>query len=239
MCSEEMRILISGHLDGCNTPKQEAALTEHLAQCPACRRLLNDYKTIDAGIAGLEKAPPASFASSVMRAIEQDAPRAQTPKKRPFRYGTMIAAVAAVLVLAVSAGHIALPKGGSAALNQGAAVADTDAEAPQETHFLTEDSTVLESKAVAEEAEPLPANIDCAALANNEGCYVGLLYAQEEDLPELSDAAKLPLSGGVRYTISQAQLNDLKERFSELQIFAPEGTALNEDANAYLILVTE
>lgn len=239
MCSEEMKILISGHLDGCNTPKQEAALTEHLAQCPVCRRLLNDYKTIDAGIAGLEKAPPASFTSAVMRAIEQDAPRAQTPKKRPFRYGTMIAAVAAVLVLAVSAGHIALPKGGSTALSQGAVAQDMNAEIP-----ITADSTItysasLESKATAEEAEPLPANIDCAALANNEGCCVGLLHAQEEDLPGLTDAAKLPLSGGVRYTISQTQLNDLKERFAELQIFAPEGIAPIEDAKAYLILVTE
>lgn len=239
MCSEEMRILISGHLDGCNTPKQEATLTEHLAQCPACRRLLHEYKTIDAGIAGLEKTPPASFTNSVMRAIEQDAPRAQTPKKLPFRYGTMIAAVAAVLVLAVSAGHIALPKDGSTAINQGASGSYLDAEAPKETYSAMADSASLESKAVTEEAEPLPANIDCAALANSEGCYVGLLYAQEEDLPELSDAAKLPLSGGVRYTISQRQLNDLKERFSELQIFEPEGISPDEDANAYLILVTE
>ena len=32
MCSEEMRVLLSGHLDGCNTPAQEEKLLEEFSE---------------------------------------------------------------------------------------------------------------------------------------------------------------------------------------------------------------
>ena len=40
MCNEEMQTLLSGYLDGVNTPEQDAVLEEHLARCEDCRRTL-------------------------------------------------------------------------------------------------------------------------------------------------------------------------------------------------------
>lgn len=39
--------LLSGHLDGENTPEQERALAEHLARCPACRARLAQMRQND------------------------------------------------------------------------------------------------------------------------------------------------------------------------------------------------
>ena len=239
MCSEQMKILISGHLDGCNTPKQEALLSEHLAQCPECRRLLDDYKTIDAGIAGFTQAPPASFTDSVMHAITQDVSRSKKTRNHPFRYGTAVAAVAAVLILSVSAGYIALPKVGSAAIHPSPAPEEAqDMEAPEAENYAMADQATLETKSASAYTEPLPANVDCAALASTEGCYVGLLY--DSSIPQaLENVSSLPLSGGMMYTIPQSTLNDLKEQFPDLQIYKPDDIVPDEDADAYLILVTE
>ena len=74
MCkNEKMLLLLSGHLDGCNTAEEEALLQAHLAECPDCRRILTEYEKIDAGIAGLTQAPPANFTANVMRAVQADA----------------------------------------------------------------------------------------------------------------------------------------------------------------------
>lgn len=238
MCSEQMKILISGHLDGCNTPKQEATLTEHLNQCAECRRLLHEYQAIDAELAGLAQAPPAGFSASVMNAISQEAPRPKKAKRHSFRYGTMIAAAAAVLVLAVSAGHIVMPKGGFAAIHLPVAQKE-DCAAPTENYAMAEeDQVMLETKTASGNASAQSANVDCAALADIEGCYVGLLYA--DGTPELlKHSSSLPLSGGTMYTISQETLNDLKDQYPALQIFAPENTVPPEDTDAYLILVKD
>ncbi len=247
MCSEQMNILITGHLDGTNTPKQEALLEEHLCKCDACRRLLNEYKTIDAELSEMTLTPPAGFSASVMNAISQEAPLQKKTKKHPFRYGTMIAAAAAVLVLAVSAGHISMPKGGSAAIYS---MSDSEAAAEEqhaqvadmvipesESYSLTTDSK-LETKTASGSIARLPANVDCAALANTEECYVGLLYA--DSAPEaLKHASSLPLDGGTMYTISQETLNELKAQYPELQIYAPEDAAPEESKDAYLILVND
>ena len=82
MCSEQMNILITGHLDGTNTPKQAALLEEHLRQCDDCRRLLNEYKAIDAKLSAIDLTPPAGFSSSVMNAISQEAPPQKKTKKQ-------------------------------------------------------------------------------------------------------------------------------------------------------------
>ena len=48
MCrNEEMQLLLSGRLDGCNTLEEEQALDQHLAECADCRQALEDYKKID------------------------------------------------------------------------------------------------------------------------------------------------------------------------------------------------
>lgn len=245
MCSEQMKLLISGHLDGCNTEKQDATLQAHLQECAECRCLLNEYKAMDRALSGMTVTPPPGFAAGVMSAISQEAPLPKKPKKRSFRYGTVIAAAAAMLILVVSAGHVALPKGGAAAIYPSAAdkavTEEAAAEAPAETQveesYATADmpKLTLETKTAAGNTS---ANVDCAALAETEGCYVGLLYA--DSTPEaLKHAASTPLSGGRMYTVSQDVLMGLKEQYPELEIFSPEDTVPEDGKDAYLILVND
>lgn len=248
MCDEQMKRLISGHLDGCNTEKQEATLTAHLQECAECHRLLNEYKAIDSALSELTLSPPAGFSADVMGAISQETPRPPKAKKHSFRYGTMIAAAAAVLILAVSAGHIALPKGGAAAIYPSAAdkavteesAAEAPAEATEEESYATADmeQTTLETKTASGNASANSANVDCAALAETEGCYVGLLYA--DSIPEaLKHTPSTPLSDGNMYAVSQDILMGLKEQYPELEIFSPQDTVPDDGKDAYLIFVND
>ena len=261
MCDEQMKRLISGHLDGCNTEKQEATLAAHLQECAECRRLLKEYEAIDAKLSEMSLTPPSGFCANVMNAISKEAPQSKKEPKHAFRYGTMIAAAAAVLVLAVSAGHIALPKGGSAAIYP-SVVEEAAAEAPDEEAFEAEKTTKMADAAPAEEpnitADEAPmeyhaqeeteptmdvflfrsAYEDCTALANEEGCYVGLLYL--DNTPNiLINYPFTPLPGGNLYVVTPELLNELQSYFPNIQIFAPEGMTPEEGKEAYLFLMND
>ena len=251
MCkNEKMLLLLSGHLDGCNTAEEEARLEAHLAECPDCRRILTEYEKIDAGIADLTQAPPANFTANVMRAVEAEPHQAAPAKPRKFSFGfaTAVAAAAAIFLLAVGSGK--LPQLGltSAKLNDSAIKsADTEPMAADEPMAEAESAPAAEAEAEipeatfgrsALEADNLPANVDCAALARAEKRPVGLLYAEPADLPELEGASSLPLNGGFRYEVTQETLDALAERFDDLQIFEPKGYLPEGDNPAYLIVVT-
>ena len=258
MCkNEKMLLLLSGHLDGCNTAEEEALLQAHLAECPDCRRILTEYEKIDAGIAGLTQAPPANFTANVMRAVQAE-PRTAAPKKPrrfSFGFGTAVAAVAAIFLLAVGSGKLPQLGAGRAMLND-AAVKSADAE-PAEIAAEESAEIAAEEPAAAAEtdtpaaAEPeamyaagtqlnrMPANVDCAALARAENRPVGLLYADPAELPELDGAPSLPLDGGTRYEVTQKSLDALALRFDDLQVFEPEGYLPKEDHPAYLIVVEQ
>ena len=257
MCkNEKMLLLLSGHLDGCNTAEEEARLEAHLAECPDCRRILTEYEKIDAGIADLTQAPPANFTANVMRAVEAEPHQAAPAKPRKFSFGfaTAVAAAAAIFLLAVGSGK--LPQLGltSAKLNDSAMKsADAEPMAADEPMAEAESAPAAEPMAEAAEAEIpettfaraaqgadiLPANVDCAALARAENRPVGLLFAEPADLPELEGASSLPLNGGFRYDVTQETLDELAERFGDLQVFEPEGYLPEDDNPAYLIVVTD
>ena len=107
-CQEALELL-SGHIDGANTPEQEAALKEHLSSCQSCREILKAYVEIDAGIGAFAEEPPASFTESVMQAVRQE-PRKAAKSRRFFGRGTAFAAVAAALVLVLGSGAVKLPQ---------------------------------------------------------------------------------------------------------------------------------
>ena len=50
MTCEDALVLLSGHLDGENSEEEEAQLSAHLRQCPACRELLAAFQAADQGI---------------------------------------------------------------------------------------------------------------------------------------------------------------------------------------------
>ena len=250
MCkNEKMLLLLSGHLDGCNTAEEEALLQAHLAECPDCRRILTEYEKIDAGIAGLTQAPPANFTANVMRAVQAE-PRTAAPKKPrrfSFGFGTAAAAVAAIFLLAVGSGKLPQLGAGRAMLND-AAVKSADAEpaeiAAEEPAAAAETDTPAAAEpeamyAAGTQLNRMPANVDCAALARAENRPVGLLYADPAELPELDSAPSLPLDGGTRYEVTQKSLDALALRFDDLQVFEPEGYLPEEDHPAYLIVVEQ
>ena len=84
MCrNEEMQLLLSGRLDGCNTLEEEQALDQHLAECADCRQALEDYKKIDELLRETRQEVPADLTANVMRAVEAEPRRVEAkPKKR-------------------------------------------------------------------------------------------------------------------------------------------------------------
>ena len=61
MKCEDALLLISGHVDQANTPEEEACLLVHLERCPACKRVLQAFEEMDAGLAALQEEPPAAL----------------------------------------------------------------------------------------------------------------------------------------------------------------------------------
>ena len=121
-CSDAL-ILISGHIDEQNTPQEEAALQAHLLTCPDCRKVLDAYVCIDAGVCDLNEPAPEGLADTVMSRIRTE----KTKKQRsPWHsIGAAAGLVAAVLVLLVGTKTIKLP---TMSDNMKAPVKDASAE---------------------------------------------------------------------------------------------------------------
>jgi anti-sigma factor RsiW len=251
MCeNEKMQLLISGHLDGCNTPEEERALQEHLARCPDCRQALKEYERIDALLRSIPPAEaPEGLTERIMQAVEAEPRRSEPVKKRklPFGFATAAAAVAAVLILAVSGGWLPGLNNGSAKLF---ASKSADAELPTseaEPAYAVEPEAIEEPAAIAPDAAysaatetpaGLPANVDAQALADAEFCPVGVLWADPAAIPELEGKSSLPLSGGLRYTLRQSELNAIAEGY-DVTVYTPESYTGDDNGRALLIVVTE
>lgn len=68
MHCEDVLLLLSGHLDEENTAAEEAALKEHLENCPSCRARLEQLRRNDA-LLREPVVPPAALADNVMRSV--------------------------------------------------------------------------------------------------------------------------------------------------------------------------
>ena len=250
MCkNEKMQLLISGHLDGCNTPEEERALQEHLAQCPDCRQALEEYERIDALLRSMPPAEvPEGLTERIMQAVEAEPRRSAPAKKRklPFGFATAAAAAAAVLILAVSSGWLPGMGAGSAKLSASKS-ADAEMQASEaipaaEPASAEEPEAVEEPAAIAPDAAEtpagLPANVDAQALADAEFCPVGVLYADPAKIPELEGKSSLPLSGGLRYTLRQSELNAIAAGYG-VTVYTPESYNNDDNGRALLIVVTQ
>ncbi len=250
MCeNEKMRVLLSGHLDGCNTPEEEQALQAHLAACADCRQALEDYIKIDELMRGTRQAAPEGFTANVMRSVEAEPRRVEAPAKRrrmPFGFATAVAAAAAVLLLAVNAGWLPGLHQGSAklfapksadAVESEAEPAPADAEAPMETPQAEEAAFARAPK----KSVVLPANVDARALAQEESCPVGVLYADPAELPELEGREALALNGGLEYSLTEDEFYALAGQYAdrELTIYTPMHQTPDAAGKAILIVVTQ
>lgn len=93
--------LISARLDGELTAQEEADLTAHLQQCPACRAAAEEIKGLHSVLNDLgEVDPPAELSARVMERIQEE--RAHTRR----RFVRQLAGLAACLVLCVGAMRI-------------------------------------------------------------------------------------------------------------------------------------
>ena len=107
-CCDEYVDLISAAIDGALSEEETARLEEHLARCPECRALYEDFAAIHSALGDVPPvAVPPAFAcmDQVMAAIDHQAdPReAKTKYRRYWQRGMAAAAVLAV-VLAGRAG---------------------------------------------------------------------------------------------------------------------------------------
>lgn len=74
--------LLSGHLDGENSPEEEQRLQAHLAQCANCRARLQAFEHGDRLLRADTAVPPAGLTASILAAA---AKTPQRPVKKPCR----------------------------------------------------------------------------------------------------------------------------------------------------------
>lgn len=91
--------LLSGHLDGENTPEEEQRLQAHLAQCADCRARLQAFARGDRLLRADTAVPPAGLTASILAAA---ANTPQQPAKKPRRayWGWLATGAAAAALVA-------------------------------------------------------------------------------------------------------------------------------------------
>ena len=226
MNCEEALVLLSGHLDGQNSEEEAARLQDHLAQCPDCRRLLEDLKALDAGLLSLEEEPPADLCESVMEAIRQEAP----VRKKKRRWVWPTTAAAAVLILLAGAGTLAAPKLHTTedAAPQMARMMATAVEpeiAEPETADEAAGISLYSGTAEAALYTAAPEDGPAQALAEERQAPVVLVYGA---LPELDGLPCEALEdGGLLYTLETAESASLlwEAHPDEAVLYLPEETA--------------
>lgn len=102
MKCEDALMLISGHIDGENTPEEDWLMQAHLENCGQCRQILQAYLEQDDGIAALTAEPPADLCGKVMEAIAGE----KTPKKKQKFWPVLAAAAAVALVIGLGTGYL-------------------------------------------------------------------------------------------------------------------------------------
>lgn len=100
MTCEEAQRLISGELDHENTPRETAALQQHLQTCQACAAVLESYRRTDLLLKELWQEPPADLCGEIMEQIRREGRR--QPRRRKWHRGIMPSVAAAVVLLGIA-----------------------------------------------------------------------------------------------------------------------------------------
>lgn len=91
--------LLSGHLDGENTPEEEQRLQAHLAQCADCRARLQAFERGDRLLRADTAAPPAGLTASILAAAART-PQQNAKKPRRACWGWLATGAAAAALVA-------------------------------------------------------------------------------------------------------------------------------------------
>ena len=78
MRCEKIRMLLSAYLEKLASPREEASIREHLAECSACRGVLEDLKKTEALVKELQEVePPPWLKQKIMAEVRQSQQEAQ------------------------------------------------------------------------------------------------------------------------------------------------------------------
>lgn len=123
--------LLSGRIDGQNTPQEDAALDAHLSECPQCRAALDQLLAAECCLNTMEVEAPPQLKTNIMQAIAAEAAaKPRTTQKQPRRWlraASGFGAVAAVLAVLLISGAVKLPQLGRDAAKPEAVQAGNDA----------------------------------------------------------------------------------------------------------------
>lgn len=154
MDCERALILISAALDGELTREEQAELEEHLAACPECRALSDDFGVLSVALSDMEAEPPDDLIGRVDATLDQEA---QPVTARPRSRWKMWGSLAAMLALVICLGGIYVWSG---QLN-GTAGAGADSAAPAQSvensaGAASSDSDLEKESVPSAEAEAMP-----------------------------------------------------------------------------------
>lgn len=116
MNCDEALLAISAALDGELSPRERAALSEHLLDCPGCRELAADLRVLTEELERGDREPPEELAAAIRNAVAEEAKASPAPKKRRAPY---LRTVAAMLALCVCLGGIGLFAAGRMGMKKG------------------------------------------------------------------------------------------------------------------------
>lgn len=91
--------LLSGHLDGENSPEEEQRLQAHLAQCANCRARLQAFERGDRLLRADTAVPPAGLTASILAAAAKTPQRPVKKPRRAYWGGLATGLAAAALVV--------------------------------------------------------------------------------------------------------------------------------------------
>ena len=91
--------LLSGHLDGENSPEEEQRLQAHLAQCADCRARLQAFERGDRLLRADAAVPPAGLTASILAAAAKTPQRPVKKPRRAYWSGLATGLAAAALVV--------------------------------------------------------------------------------------------------------------------------------------------
>lgn len=222
MTCEEALVLISGHIDGENTPEEEAQLRLHLEHCEECRAVLAAYQEMESGVAALEEEPPAELREQVMAAIRAEKP---VRKKRPTRWVSLAAAAALVLVIGAASLPMLQPEKEHAAPM--AATRSMPAEAASTSGVYTADSAVMA-------LDDTEYQIDPQQLAEERQADVAVT---QELLPEMEVCPCETVEGGLLYCLDSRDSAVELSRAYGLALYTP--SAYEEAAVSYALLLPQ
>lgn len=98
MNCDEALLAISAALDGEISPRERAALSEHLLACAGCRELAADLRVLTEELERSDREPPEELAAAIRKAVAEEA-KAPAPKKRRAPYLRTVAVLALCVCL--------------------------------------------------------------------------------------------------------------------------------------------